>query len=206
MVIIVDYGMGNLHSVLKAFNRLRIEAAISSEPEDILSANKLILPGVGNFKRGMSNLIDRKLVAPLNTAVIEKQIPILGICLGMQLMTNYSQEGDEKGLGWFDAETLQFDFSDNLNQRLHIPHIGWNTINIAMENLLFNNIDDSPSFYFVHSYFVKCNAKDDVAATTEYGSTFVSAIAKNNIFATQFHPEKSHDYGLTLLKNFTDNT
>ncbi len=206
MVIIVDYGMGNLHSVLKAFNRLRIEAAISSEPEDILSANKLILPGVGNFKRGMSNLIDRKLVAPLNTAVIEKQIPILGICLGMQLMTNYSQEGDEKGLGWFDAETLQFDFSDNLNQRLHIPHIGWNTIDIAMENLLFNNIDDSPSFYFVHSYFVKCNAKDDIAATTEYGSTFVSAIAKNNIFATQFHPEKSHDYGLTLLKNFTDNT
>ena len=206
MIVIADYGMGNLHSVLKAFRRLRIDALISSDPEEIMGAEKLILPGVGNFKRGMTNLKERNLIDPLNKAVIENKTPILGICLGMQLMTNHSEEGDIAGLGWVDAETIEFDFSSNNNQRLHTPHIGWNTIDIIKNNLLFDNIIELPSFYFVHSFYVKCHEEEDIAATTEYGSTFVSSIAKNNIFATQFHPEKSHDSGLTLLKNFTDKT
>jgi len=206
MIIIVDYGMGNLHSVLKAFRRMQIQAEISSKLDQIENASKLILPGVGNFKRGMANLKERNLIDPLNRAVIKNNIPVLGICLGMQLMTNHSEEGNEVGLGWIDAETIQFDFTGNSNPHLHTPHIGWNNIDSTTNNVLFEGMENRPSFYFVHSYYVKCHAKEDVAATTEYGNSFVSAIAKNNIFATQFHPEKSHDSGLTLLKNFTDKT
>lgn len=206
MVVIVDYGMGNLNSVLKAFKRLRINAVISSSPEDIENAEKLILPGVGNFKRGMSNIRERNLITPLNNAVIKNNTPILGICLGMQLMTNHSEEGHIDGLGWIEAETVQFDFRDNDNHNLHIPHIGWNSVEVAANNILFDGLDEASSFYFVHSFYVNCQAKEDIASTTEYGNSFVSAITKNNIFATQFHPEKSHDFGLALLKNFTDRT
>ena len=206
MVVIVDYGMGNLHSVLKAFRRLRVDALISNSPEDIINADKLILPGVGNFKRGMNNLRESKLIESLNIAVLEKKIPILGICLGMQLMTKYSEEGNVEGLGWIDAETLRFDFTQYNNSLLHIPHIGWNNASSKSENILLQNLDQDTTFYFVHSYYVTCKHEDNIAAVTTYGNTFVSAIAKNNIFATQFHPEKSHDSGLNLLKNFIDRT
>ena len=198
--------MGNLHSVLKAFNRLQIPAEISSDPEIIHNASQLILPGVGNFKRGMSNLKERNLIEPLNNAVLNKKVPVLGICLGMQLMTKYSEEGNVGGLDWVDAKTVRFDFSSLKNPNLHIPHIGWNNVSYTSGNLLFDNLEANPSFYFVHSYYVTCAMEDDVAGTTQYGNSFVSAISKNNIFATQFHPEKSHDFGLDLLKNFIDKT
>ncbi|HIA36631.1 MAG TPA: imidazole glycerol phosphate synthase subunit HisH [Flavobacteriales bacterium] len=206
MIVIADYGMGNLHSVLKAFRRLRVDAVISNNPEEIINADKLILPGVGNFKRGMKNLKEMNLIDPLNTAVLEKNTPILGICLGMQLMTKYSEEGNTEGLGWIDAETIRFDFSQYDNSFLHIPHIGWNNAASDSENLLFKNLDHETTFYFIHSYYVNCKQEDTIAAVTKYGNTFVSAISKNNIFATQFHPEKSHDSGLNLLKNFIDRT
>ena len=205
MVVVVDYGMGNLHSVLKAFKRLRVDAIISSKPEDIQKAEKLILPGVGHFKKGMKNLSELGLINLLNEVVLEKEIPVLGICLGMQLFTKHSEEGDVDGLGWLDAKTVKFNF-DNEFSHLRIPHIGWNALQLANNSSLFTGIENNASFYFVHSYHVVCENSEDIAATTEYGYEIVSSIRKNNIFATQFHPEKSHDAGLMLLKNFVEGT
>ena len=204
MIVIINYGMGNLHSVLKAFKRLRVDAIISSNPEDIQKAEKLILPGVGHFKRGMKNLSELGLINLLNEVVVEKEIPILGICLGMQLFTKHSEEGDVDGLGWLDATTVKFNFDKEFSH-LRIPHIGWNTLQLANNSSLFTGIENDASFYFVHSYHVVCENSEDIAATTEYGHEIVSSIRKNNIFATQFHPEKSHDAGLLMLKNFVEN-
>lgn len=204
MITIIDYGMGNLHSVLKAFKRLRIEAMLSSDIAEIQAADKLILPGVGHFKRGMDNLRERNLIQTLNEEVLEKGKPILGICLGMQLFTKSSEEGNAEGLGWLDAETVEFSFPEG-EKIFRIPHIGWNSINFGTQTSLYDGISDDTSFYFVHSYYVKSNNDADVAASTEYGLNFTSSMVKSNIFATQFHPEKSHDDGLKLLKNFADN-
>jgi len=203
MLVIIDYGMGNLHSVLKAFKRLRIEAIISADIAEIQTADKLILPGVGHFKRGMDNLAERNLIQTLNEEVLEKGKPILGICLGMQLFTNSSEEGNATGLGWLDAETVEFSFPEE-EKKYRIPHIGWNSLNFGAPTTLYDGISEDPSFYFVHSYYVKCNSQGDVATSTEYGLSFTSSMVKNNIFATQFHPEKSHDDGLKLLQNFVE--
>jgi len=148
MILIVDYGMGNLHSVQKAFNRLRIEARITSDTNEISNADKLILPGVGNFKRGMENLTELGLIDALNKAVLENRTSILGICLGMQLFTKSSEEGDCKGLGWIDAKTVRFNF-ENAEKKLKIPHIGWNTLDFMNESKLYEGIGEDPSFYFV---------------------------------------------------------
>jgi glutamine amidotransferase len=195
--------MGNLHSVLKAFKRLRIEAKVSADISEIQAADKLILPGVGHFKRGMDNLAERNLIQTLNEEVLEKGKPILGICLGMQLFTNSSEEGNATGLGWVDAETVEFSFPEE-EKKYRIPHIGWNSLNLGAPTSLYDGISEDPSFYFVHSYYVKSNSQGDVAASTEYGLSFTSSMVKNNIFATQFHPEKSHDDGLKLLQNFVE--
>jgi len=203
MLVIIDYGMGNLHSVLKAFKRLRIEAKVSSDIADIQEADKLILPGVGHFKSGMDNLAQRNLIPTLNEEVQDKGKPILGICLGMQLFTNSSEEGNASGLGWLDAETIQFSFPED-EKKLRVPHIGWNSLEFENSSVLYEGMSDNPSFYFVHSYYVKSNYSEDVAATTDYGFNFTSSMVKNNIFATQFHPEKSHDDGLKLLRNFIE--
>ncbi|MBL4755581.1 MAG: imidazole glycerol phosphate synthase subunit HisH [Flavobacteriales bacterium] len=204
MLVIIDYGMGNLHSVLKAFKRLRIEAKVSADKAEIQAADKLILPGVGHFERGMENLNERGLIQTLNEEVLEKGKPILGICLGMQLFTKYSEEGNTKGLGWLDAETVQFSFPE-AEKKYRIPHIGWNSLNLGNESVLYRGMHANPSFYFVHSYYVRSNNETDVAASTEYGLSFTSSMVKDNIFATQFHPEKSHDDGLKLLQNFVEN-
>jgi len=201
MIVIVDYGMGNLNSVLKAFQRLGVESCISSGTGDICDADKLILPGIGNFKKGMANLRELGLFDVLNKKVMEDKTPILGICLGMQLFTTHSEEGDEKGFGWFDARSIKFSFPES-HPLIRIPHMGWNSIRIARDNPIFSGIEDDASFYFVHSYHVVCNNKEDILATTEYGFEVTSSIQKGNIFATQFHPEKSHRNGLKILDNF----
>ena len=214
MLVIVDYKMGNLHSVKKKLDRLKVDAVISSDPETILNATKLILPGVGHFGNAMKNLKELNLLDALNEAVLVKKTPILGICLGMQLMAKTSEEGTEnrelraesrdlfsvKGLGWFDAEVVKFTFEDTL--RFKVPHTGWNTISIEKESLLMKAIPVDSEFYFVHSYYMKANDPNDVLNYTEYGSPFASAISKGNIHGFQYHPEKSHDVGLQLLKNF----
>jgi len=200
MITIIDYGMGNLGSILNMFKKIGYEAEITSDLEKIKNSEKIVLPGVGSFDNGMANLNKLNLINILNTLVLEKHIPILGICLGMQLITNSSEEGKLKGLGWVDANTLKFKFSKN---NIKIPHMGWNNINIKKINPLLKNLNDSETrFYFVHSYYVKCNQKNDILTTTEYGFDFASSIQKDNIYGVQFHPEKSHKFGMKLFENF----
>jgi glutamine amidotransferase len=201
MIVIVDYGMGNLRSILNKLQRMDAEVVISSKVEDIEKAEELILPGVGSFAAGMDNLEKYDLMPILTKKVIEDKVPILGICLGMQLLTKRSEEGNAEGLGWIDAETKQFVFERN-NIKLKIPHMGWNSIDIRRDSALLKGIPTNSTFYFVHSYHVCCNGTNSVVATTNYGYYFVSVIEKENIFGTQFHPEKSHKNGVRLLKNF----
>ncbi len=201
-LVIVNYGMGNLNSVKKMLDRMRVDAVISSNPEDIVNCRKIILPGVGHFGKAMSNLRKLDLLDVLNEAVLVKKKPVLGICLGMQLMAKKSEEGNVAGLGWFDAEVEKFSISDKIKYK--IPHIGWNRINIKTKSPLMSDISDSSEFYFVHSYHLKAHHKADVINETQYDYTFASAIAKGNIFGVQYHPEKSHDAGARLLKNFIE--
>ena len=203
MIVIIDYGMGNLLSVRKAFHRLNIPAKISSDAAEIRQAEKLILPGVGHFKRGMQNLEELKLIDVLNKKVLDEGTPILGICLGMQLFTQHSEEGDVAGLGWFNAKTIRFHLEKD-SRNLRVPHMGWNNIQAASPNLLFKDIESDATFYFVHSYHVVCDEPKDVVATSDYGIRFVSAIGRDNIHGVQFHPEKSQAVGLQILKNFVE--
>jgi glutamine amidotransferase len=205
MIVIVDYGMGNLRSVLRRVEKMGYRAILSSSPEDIEKAEKLILPGVGAIRMGMDNLTTLDLITVLNRKVLDEKTPILGICLGMQLMTRWSEEGNTDGLGWMDAETIKFNFEGLNDDRLRIPHMGWNTIHKTMGNHLLANVPDNARFYFVHSYHVTCKNPDLVLATTEYGYEFPSVIYKDHIFGTQFHPEKSHAAGVSLLEAFLGN-
>jgi len=201
MIVIIDYGMGNLRSVQKAFERIRIPAAISSNLSEIENAEKLVLPGVGHFERGISNLKDRGFFELLNELVRDKKKPILGICLGMQLMTEFSEEGNCNGFGWLKAKTQKFSFKSN---GLKIPHMGWNNLSIKKSDTIFKDITTDNFFYFVHSYYVSCDNETDILTETSYGNGFVSSFQSGNIFGCQFHPEKSHDKGLQLLKNFAE--
>lgn len=200
MIVIVDYGMGNLRSVQKALERIQIPSMVSANKKDISAADKLILPGVGHFGKGMSNLHELGLIANLNAAVLEKKIPVLGICLGMQLMARQSEEGNIKGLGWFDADVVKFQVHDNLAYK--VPHMGWNQILKAKESSLMKDVPDLSEFYFLHSYYLQCNHPADILNETEYESKFTSAVEKGNIFGVQYHPEKSHDIGEQVLRNF----
>jgi len=194
--------MGNLHSVHYKLGKLCQDVIVSSAKEDILSASKIILPGVGHFAAGMKNIIERDLKAALDYKALEKKVPILGICLGMQLLTKHSEEGDVEGLGWIAAKTKLFD-KQKLNG-LKIPHMGWNTLQKNGDNAIMTDVNEEDMFYFVHSYFVECEQKENVLCSTEYGIKFHSGISKGNIFGFQFHPEKSHDSGIKLLKNFVN--
>lgn len=201
MIIIVDYGMGNLRSVQKAFERQKIETRISCDIKEIVNADKLVLPGVGHFEQGIINLRKRNIYDSLNEAVLIKKIPILGICLGMQLMTENSEEGNCSGLGWIKAKTKRFNFPDN---ELKIPHMGWNNITVLKSGTLFNERTADNFYYFVHSYYVTCSNEDNVMTVTKYGINFVSSFQHENISGCQFHPEKSFDAGLRIIKNFSD--
>jgi len=195
--------MGNLRSVQKAFEKVGCDAIISSDIDTIKSASKIVLPGVGSFADGMKHLKILGLIDVLNDEVIKNKKPFLGICLGMQLISKKSYEnGETAGLGWIDAEVVKFDFT-NLDKKLKVPHVGWNDIHFKNENVLFNNIKDEKDFYFVHSYYFKTK-EDIVSSTTEYGLDFISSINKNNIYAFQFHPEKSQALGLKILENFVN--
>jgi glutamine amidotransferase len=199
-LVIVDYGMGNLNSVKRTLDRMKINSVISSNPKDILGSDKIILPGVGHFGKAMANLKELDLIDILHEAVLVKKTPILGICLGMQLMTKESEEGNAVGLGWFDAEVVKFRVSDKIRHK--IPQIGWNKIQIKKESSLMNSIPELSDFYFVHSYYVKINNQFDILNETHYDFFYPSAIEKGNIFGVQYHPEKSYDVGTRLLKNF----
>lgn len=201
MIVIIDYEVGNVSSIKNMLKKAGYDSMISRDDGDIAKAEKLILPGVGSFDHGMSMLKKFGLVETLNSKVIESKAPILGICLGMQLLLESSQEGQEKGLGWIKGEVKRFDFGEN-RQKLKVPHMGWNHVESRRDNLLFQGFEQTPRFYFVHSYYVSCEEENNSIGTTCYGFDFTSAVCNSNVFGTQFHPEKSHKYGLQLLKNF----
>jgi glutamine amidotransferase len=203
MIVIIDYGMGNLKSVSKAFLKLGEDVKVSSLPEDVDNADAIVLPGVGAFGDCMRNLSLKGLIEPVIRA-IEKGKPYLGICLGLQILFNESEEfGLTKGLGIIPGRVKRFSFQ---NRELKIPHMGWNTIKIIRPSPLFKEIPDESYFYFVHSYYVVPEDISVVASETEYGERFVSSIWKDNIMATQFHPEKSQSLGLKVLKGFIEFT
>jgi imidazole glycerol-phosphate synthase subunit HisH len=199
MIHIVDYQMGNLRSVQKAFERIGIHAKITATPDEVMRAGKLILPGVGHFSRAMDILHSTGLADALNQAVMVRKTPILGICLGMQLMTEFSEEGDVEGFGWIKGRTSKFCFADSF---LKIPHMGWNQLSFKKQSRLMQDVSTEAYYYFVHSYFVACEDPDTVLAETKYGNTFVSAFEKDHVYGCQFHPEKSHDAGLKIIENF----
>jgi imidazole glycerol-phosphate synthase subunit HisH len=201
-LVIIDYGMGNLNSVKRILNRIGLEALITSSPNVIANSDKLILPGVGHFRRAVENINKLQLWDVINEVVLIKKRPILGICLGMQLMANYSEEGNCSGLGWFDADVVKFHVKDNLKYK--IPHIGWNHVRKLKNSRLMTNINEFSEFYFVHSYYIMCKNEPDKLNESEYEFTFTSAIERENIFGVQYHPEKSHNDGEQLLKNFIE--
>jgi glutamine amidotransferase len=202
MITIIDYKTGNLGSIQNILKKIGEDSVITSDKEIIEKATKLILPGVGAFDTGMRNLMELDLVDILNKKVIAEKIPVLGICLGMQLLSNRSEEGALPGLGWIDGETVRFRFEDTAEYK--IPHMGWNFTRQHKDSKLFENMFSDARFYFVHSYFFRANIEKDVLLSTTYEIEFTSAVEKENILGVQFHPEKSHKFGMKLLKNFVD--
>lgn len=202
MITIIDYKTGNLGSIQNILKKIGEESVVTSDKDEIARASKLILPGVGAFDTGMRNLTELDLTDILNEKVIVEKTPVLGICLGMQLLSKGSQEGSFPGLGWIDAETVRFRFEDTMEYK--IPHMGWNFIWQHKTSKLLDNMYPDARFYFVHSFFFRANIKEDVLASTTYEIEFTSAIERGNILGVQFHPEKSHKFGMKLLKNFID--
>ncbi|MDE2217024.1 MAG: imidazole glycerol phosphate synthase subunit HisH [Planctomycetota bacterium] len=204
MIVIVDYGMGNLRSVEKGFERFGFDVKVTDHPREVENADKLVLPGVGAFQDAMEGLRQRGLIEPLKEW-IQSGKPFLGICLGLQLLFSKSYEdGEHAGLGIIPGTVVRFEFSENeINGRLKIPHMGWNQIIFQKkDNPILKNVSPNAYMYFVHSYYVCPEDESVIATETEYGVRFASMIWHKNIFATQFHPEKSQQYGLSIIKNF----
>jgi glutamine amidotransferase len=200
MVIIVDYGMGNLGSILNMFKRIGVRAYVTSELPKIEDAEKLLLPGVGSFDHAIDAINSNGLRAVLDKKALKERVPILGVCLGMQLLTYGSDEGSRDGLGWIPGRASVFE----TNSGLKVPHMGWNVTISSQKSRLTEGLGEISRFYFVHSYCVHVDNPDYCILTTKYGIEFASGIQKNNIFGVQFHPEKSHKFGMKILKNFAD--
>jgi glutamine amidotransferase len=199
-IAIVDYGMGNMHSVLKKLRRIGGQPRVVSTPAEVAAATRLVLPGVGHFGEAMRNLETSGLRASLDEAVLSRGVPVLGICLGMQLFARRSEEGDSIGLGWIDADAVRFKGVDTA--RYKVPQMGWNTVAFLRASELTRDLPASPEFYFAHAYHLACRDPGDVVGETEYSYVFPSVVQRKNIFGVQFHPEKSHDLGETMLRNF----
>lgn len=200
MITIVDYGMGNLGSVKNMLKYINVPSETTNNPEKIKSAKKIILPGVGSFDKAMQIINEKGFSKVLNHKALCEKIPILGICLGMQLLTNGSEEGSLPGLGWIPAKTIKFPKKSGIK----VPHMGWNTVIKSNASLLTENMPEDTRFYFVHSFYVQVENEENSILKTTYGLKFDSAIQKENIFGAQFHPEKSHKYGMQLLRNFAE--
>ncbi len=201
MIGIIDYGVGNIFSVKKALESINVSCLIIKNPKDLENVQKIILPGVGHVESGMKMLRELNFIEPLFKSVFVDKKPILGICLGLELMTLHSEEGNIDCLGWLPAYTKKFTTKD---ENIRFPHMGWNTLKIIKNHPILKGIDENSEFYFAHSYFVSANENDIVTCKTEYGSIFDTILIKDNIFGFQFHPEKSHKFGLILLQNFAN--
>lgn len=200
-ICIVDYGQGNLGSIRNMLSRIGAQSEVASDPNEIGRATHLILPGVGAFDRGMKAIADRGLREVLDYQALEAKIPVLGICLGAQLMTLGSEEGNLPGLGWFPAETKRFVFESPL-PKLPTPNIGWRDVRAARPGTLVSGLEDECRFYFVHSYFMTSDNADVVALQSDYGHEFTAGLQRDNLFSAQFHPEKSHRFGMQFFRNF----
>lgn len=203
MITIVDYGLGNVEAIANIYRRLDIPVARARSAAELAGAQRLILPGVGAFDWAMSRLAESGMREMLDTLVIEQGRPVLGICVGMQMMASRSDEGRLPGLGWIDADVRRFDES-RFTQRTHLPHMGWNDIRARDDSGVLSGLAQGARFYFLHSYYFDAHHADQVLAYTDYGAAFASAVQRDNICGVQFHPEKSHQFGIRLLKNFAE--
>ncbi len=203
MIKIVDYGSGNTRAIHNVYKQLNIECSFAKAPRDLAQATKLILPGVGAFDEAMSQLVDSGLREALDELVLLKKTPILGICVGMQIMGNKSEEGNLPGLGWIKGKVKKID-TTQLSHKPHVPHLGWNSISPVVSSSLLDDIDCTYGFYFLHTYYFSCDNDKDTLTQTEYGKSFASAVFHDNVYGVQFHPEKSHQNGIQLFKNFAN--
>ena len=201
MIGIIDYGSGNVRAFANVYKNLNLPAIIVKRPCELKNVSKVILPGVGAFDYTMKNFEDSGLRPLLDEIVLEQHVPVLGICVGMQMLARSSEEGMQPGLGWIDGEVKRF-VPSSIKDSMRVPHMGWNTINSVQSNDLLLGIDPDARFYFLHSYFFECQNREDIIAETDYGGKFASAVNYKNVYGVQFHPEKSHHWGTQLLENF----
>ena len=201
MIAIVNYGLGNVQAVANIYRSKNIAVMIASDPAELRKADRVILPGVGAFDRAMELLDQSGMRETVDDLALVQKRPVLGICVGMQMMADRSEEGSRPGLGWIPGEVKQFDVA-SLEQRTHLPHMGWNDVAPREGSSLFRQLETDARFYFLHSYYFAPTGADSVLATTCYGTTYASSVARGNVFGVQFHPEKSHQWGIQLLLNF----
>jgi glutamine amidotransferase len=202
MIRIVDYGLGNILAFQNMYKRLNVEVGVAKTAADLAGATRIILPGVGAFDHAMELLDQSGMRAPLTELVMDRKMPVIGVCVGMQILAKASDEGSRPGLGWIDGRVRHF--GALAGQNLLVPHMGWNDVHPSPGNRLFGNLETAARFYFLHSFFFECAQPQDVAAASKYGIDFACAVRRDNIHGVQFHPEKSHHFGAQLLKNFAE--
>ena len=201
MIAIIDYGLGNVRAFANLYTKSNIPFVIAKDTSDLENAQKIILPGVGSFGYAMQLLEASGMQETLSDMVLNHNVPVLGVCVGMQMLADSSDEGNLSGLGWIPGQVKRFE-SSSLNEEINIPHMGWNNINPVITSGLMEGLDSNSRFYFLHSYYFNCENEDLLLATTHYGSEFACAVHRNNIYGVQFHPEKSHLWGAKILENF----
>jgi glutamine amidotransferase len=201
MIGIINYGLGNIKAFTNIYSKLGIPFVIASKADHLKNITKIILPGVGAFDHAMQKLEISGMRHALDELVLKRRLPVLGVCVGMQILAHSSEEGKQQGLGWIDGVVKKFDHA-KLTSATHLPHMGWNNVQPVIKNSLFKDIDTDGRFYFLHSYHFHCFQQDNILALTEYGGQFASAVHFGNVLGVQFHPEKSHRWGISLLKNF----
>ena len=203
MIAIIDYGLGNVRAFANVYKRMDIQFSIVKQVEDLNNISKVILPGVGSFDHAMERLHISGMRPFLEEMVLQRHVPVLGICVGMQMLSHSSEEGNLPGLGWLDGEVKKFTPS-SLKPNMCVPHMGWNNVKPIKLNGLLKGLDLDARFYFLHSYYFQCNKSEDVIAVTDYDLEFACVVNSGNVFGVQFHPEKSHQWGIRLLENFAN--